>query len=111
MLYVVFCWLRIRALALNSSPHHDLIAHRLLFYPLLGLPMIMISCVESCVDMVAVSKRWYGSYIMLRSELGFSLYGRKKKPLLLRRLSLAKKNYGLSRFWGLNFLEELTFSI
>jgi len=110
MLYVVFCWLRIRALALNSSPHHDLIAHRLLFYPLLGLPMIMISCVESCVDMVAVSKRWYGSY-MLRSELGFSLYVKEKEAATAAQAESCEKNYGLSRFWGLNFFAGLTFSL
>ena len=99
------CWLRIRALALNSSPHHDLIAHRLLFYPLLGLPMIMISCVESCVDMVAVSNMVATCY-MLRSELGFSLYGRKKKPLRLRRLSLAKKIIDTLDSGGLIFFQD-----
>ena len=110
MLYVVFCWLRIRALALNSSPHHDLIAHRLLFYPLLGLPMIMISCVESCVDMVAVSNM-VGTCYMLRSELGFSLYVKEKEAATAAQAESCEKNYRLSRFWGLNFFAGLTFTL
>eukprot|EP00956_Cyclotella_meneghiniana_P032607 scaffold90302_cov43-Cyclotella_meneghiniana.AAC.1 len=66
----------------------------------------MISCVESCVNMVAVSKRWYGSY-MLRSELGFSLYVKEKEAATAAQA----ESCGLSRFWRLNFFAGLTFSL
>lgn len=82
------------------------------YYPLLGLPMIMISCVESCVDMVAIYvKEMVGSYIMLRSELVFSLYVKEKEDARAAQAESSEKNYRLSRFWGLNFFAGLTFSL